>query len=74
MDELLEDRLKPCAADGGGPGLVAAELEIELLTDFLRTQDFRQVRADHPHLAGGHPITVELHRTPDGRVTITLPP
>lgn len=64
MDELLEDRLRPCAAEGGG--LAGAEAELELLVDFLETQDFKQLRADQPDLAGGRPLTVELHRDSKG--------
>lgn len=67
MDDLLEDRLKPCAADGGG--LEAAESQLTLLADFLQTHDFRRLRADQPDLAGGHSVTIELHRTTDGQAT-----
>jgi len=67
MDDLLEDRLKPCAAEGGG--LEAAEYELALLADFLQTQDFRRLRADQPDLAGGHPVTIELYRATDGQAT-----
>jgi hypothetical protein len=72
MDDLLEDRQRPCAMDGGAPGLVATESELEILSDFLRTRDFRQLRADHPPLAGGRPLTVELHRAPNGDVAMTF--
>ncbi len=64
MDDLLEDRLKPCAAEGGG--LEGAEAELSLLTDFLEGHDFRELRGDHPELAGGSTVTVELYRTAEG--------
>jgi hypothetical protein len=67
VEELLEDRQRPCAAEGGG--LEDAEAELTLLTDFLEGHDFRRLRADQPDLAGGHALTVELHRTPEGRAT-----
>ena len=59
-DALIEDRLRPCAADGGG--LADDEARLELLTDFLETHDFAALRAAHPELAGGRPVTVEILR------------
>ena len=65
-DALIDDCLKPCAAEGGG--LERAEAELALLAEFLETHDFKRLRADHPELAGGHPVTLVITRAPDGRV------
>ena len=50
----------------GTESCAGLEQVLELLDDFLATTDFRQLRHDHPELAGGTPCRVRVYRTPDG--------
>jgi hypothetical protein len=47
--------------------------DLELLTSFLETSDFRKLRSDRPELSGGSNIHVELTRDEDpGEFVLTV--
>jgi hypothetical protein len=47
--------------------------DLDLLSGFLESQDFRKLRSERPELAGGRDLYVELTRAPqEGRFALTM--
>jgi len=52
------------------PGFHRLSGEIELLTDFLSSTDFKLLRASDDRLSGGYPVEVCLERDERGEPTL----
>jgi hypothetical protein len=60
---VLDERLSNALASDDRLGCA-----LDVIAEFLNTEDFAHLRATYPKLAGGTPCRVRVYRAPDGKV------